>query len=126
VCPESIISLNERGEIIFWNGAAEKLFGYSRKEIFGKSLAMFTTRKDRERYTRIFNILKKLRTPKIATELQCIKRDGKEISEEKYTNQLKSLVYLFGIIVKAHLNRLQWRDMTRKQPIKFSHDHRFP
>lgn len=82
VCPESIISLNERGEIIFWNGAAEKLFGYSRKEIFGKSLAMFTTRKDRERYTRIFNILKKLRTPKIATELQCIKRDGKEISVE--------------------------------------------
>jgi two-component system, NtrC family, sensor kinase len=35
---DAIVSLNREGNVIFWNKAAEKIFGYSKKEILGKPL----------------------------------------------------------------------------------------
>ncbi|OYD15384.1 hypothetical protein CH333_05900 [candidate division WOR-3 bacterium JGI_Cruoil_03_44_89] len=81
-CSGSIISLDEWGKVIFWNRAAEDMFGYSRKEMLGKSPEMLIIEKDRERYTRMFKILKRLGAPKIAIEVQCVKKDGKEIPVE--------------------------------------------
>ncbi|PVX23263.1 MAG: hypothetical protein CW691_11105 [Candidatus Bathyarchaeum sp.] len=38
---DSIILLNESGEIIYWNPAAEKTFGYTKEEAVGKELHSF-------------------------------------------------------------------------------------
>ena len=35
---DAVIMVNERGEAVFWNPAAEKMFGFSREEILGKNL----------------------------------------------------------------------------------------
>lgn len=35
-CPDAVILLNGKGEVIFLNAAAETLFGYTRKELLGK------------------------------------------------------------------------------------------
>ncbi|MEI6206383.1 MAG: PAS domain S-box protein [Desulfuromonadales bacterium] len=37
---DAIIMLNEDGNVTFWNGAAEKMFGYTEEEIFGRDLHM--------------------------------------------------------------------------------------
>ena len=37
---DAIIMLNEDGNVTFWNGAAEKMFGYAEEEIFGRDLHM--------------------------------------------------------------------------------------
>lgn len=36
--PDSIIILNEKAEIIYWNGASENIFNYSKEEIIGQPL----------------------------------------------------------------------------------------
>ncbi|TAN42540.1 MAG: PAS domain S-box protein [Nitrospirae bacterium] len=38
---DAIIMMGNEGEILFWNDAAEKIFGYSRPEVLGKNLHMF-------------------------------------------------------------------------------------
>lgn len=38
---DAIIILDNQGNIVFWNIAAEKLFGYSKKEVLGKELHRF-------------------------------------------------------------------------------------
>jgi len=35
---EAIVMLNEKGRVVFWNPAAEKLFGYSAEEVMDKNL----------------------------------------------------------------------------------------
>ncbi len=35
---DAIIQMNHKGEIVFWNPAAEKIFGYSKGEVHGKNL----------------------------------------------------------------------------------------
>lgn len=37
---DSIVLANEKGEIIFWNHFAEKIFGYKENEVLGKSLTL--------------------------------------------------------------------------------------
>ena len=37
---DAIIMLNEDGNVTFWNGAAEKMFGYAEEEIIGRNLHM--------------------------------------------------------------------------------------
>ncbi len=37
---EAIITINSRGDIVFWNRAAEKIFGYPAQKILGKSLTL--------------------------------------------------------------------------------------
>lgn len=37
---DSIVLANEKGEIIFWNHCAEKIFGYKEAEVYGKPLTM--------------------------------------------------------------------------------------
>ena len=36
--PDAVISIDERGRILFWNRAAERMFGYSAKDMIQKDL----------------------------------------------------------------------------------------
>ena len=45
--PDAIISINSRGNIIYWNKSAERLFGFSKYEILGSSLTKIIPRRFR-------------------------------------------------------------------------------
>jgi len=41
---DAIISINENRQVIFWNSAAEKMFGYAQKEMIGKDVRHYIIR----------------------------------------------------------------------------------
>jgi PAS domain S-box-containing protein len=47
---DAIISINSKDKVILWNKAAEKLFGYSEKEIIGKSVTKVIPSEFREKH----------------------------------------------------------------------------
>ena len=49
MCDGVVIS-DAKGEIVFWNSAAERIFGYTASEALGKSLDIITPERFRERH----------------------------------------------------------------------------
>jgi hypothetical protein len=45
---DAIISIDGRGRVIFWNGGAEKIFGYSGKEILGENISLIVPERYRK------------------------------------------------------------------------------
>jgi PAS domain S-box-containing protein len=54
---DAILGLNHQGTIIFWNKGAERLFGYSSKEILGQPLTKLMPENHRERQTELLMAL---------------------------------------------------------------------
>jgi len=81
---EAIVTIDSNLRIVFWNKAAEKLFGYSSREILGKPVAKVVPRESRERH---YAMMKqwlssgKLRTEK-AIEAYGLKKDGTDFPQE--------------------------------------------
>ena len=50
ITQEAIIITDTTGKIIFWDGKAKKLFGYSKREIIGKSMDILLLKKHGEKY----------------------------------------------------------------------------
>ncbi|MFA6028033.1 MAG: PAS domain S-box protein [Patescibacteria group bacterium] len=51
VAKDGIFMIDEDAEITYWNEAAEKIFGYSKKEVMGKKLlSLIVAKKDNEKY----------------------------------------------------------------------------
>jgi PAS domain S-box-containing protein len=56
---DAIIMLNEDGNVTFWNGAAEKMFGYTEEEIVGRDMhKMLAPPAFREAYNQAFSYFK--------------------------------------------------------------------
>jgi len=49
---DAVISINSRGEVVFWNSAAERIFGYSSEEILGEDITAIMPREYREAHRR--------------------------------------------------------------------------
>ena len=52
--PDAVIVANSRGEMIYWNDAAERLFGYSPKEIINKKITVIIPERYRDAHTKSF------------------------------------------------------------------------
>ena len=50
VMGDGVVISNAKGDIVFWNAAAERIFGYSASEALGKSLDIITPERFRERH----------------------------------------------------------------------------
>ncbi|MBW8016656.1 MAG: PAS domain S-box protein [Planctomycetes bacterium] len=81
----SVISLNNRGQIVFWNPAAEKMFGYSSAEALSQLFSLILSQQHYEDYS---NDLEQIRltgqsgyTKKIV-EFVGLKKDGREFPME--------------------------------------------
>ncbi|MBA4251897.1 MAG: hypothetical protein C0425_03805 [Chlorobiaceae bacterium] len=82
---DAIISLNEKGEIIFWNRSAEKLFGYSRSEVYGKSILKITRAFEQKELSQI--VAKLRATPVYKSIFNFITKDKNErIGEFTFTS----------------------------------------
>jgi len=80
-----IITIDERGSILFVNQAAEKVLGYKPEELIGSNVAIITP--ERFRVAHIAGIRRYLQTGErriswSGTELPALRRDGREIQIE--------------------------------------------
>ena len=82
---DAIITINSEGIIIFWNGAAKSIFGFSEKEMIGNSLGEIVPRgfqqAHKENINRVVSTGKSKLIGKIV-ELEGTKKDGQKIPIE--------------------------------------------
>ncbi len=98
---DCIVMIDSRGDITFWNKAAEKMFGYTLEKAIGKNFHMvFTPKRFHEDYLRGFN--KFIKTGKghsvgKTIELAALKKDGTEFPAEFSVSALKLKNEWFGV-----------------------------
>lgn len=83
--PDAILTLDERGAIVFANQSTERIFGYPLSEIIGKPLAMLMPARFRELHSIGFDRYMKTgirQIPWSGVELPGLHRDGYEIPLE--------------------------------------------
>ncbi len=78
---DAIISANSLGEIIFWNSAAQRIFGYSASEITGRPIIVIMPERYREAHLKALNQVIKTGKPGLEgkiVEFSGLKKDGTE------------------------------------------------
>ncbi|WP_437654030.1 GAF domain-containing protein [Sorangium sp. So ce1182] len=79
--PEAILVTDVEGNIRYWMGEAESIFGYLSEEIVGKSMSLLHREDLREESTgRILQQIEDART--FVGEVPCVRRDGSEVPIE--------------------------------------------
>lgn len=117
---DAIISINEKGEIILWNRAAERILGYREDEILGKPLTIIIPEEYRKQHLISFNNFLKTRKPKIigkTVELMGLRKDGVKFPIELSLSYLKTNE---GYIFTAFIRDISHRKSLEKE-IKDKH-----
>jgi len=82
---DAIISIDSRGNIVFWNRAAENIFGYSSDEAIGKSVTFIMPERFRKDHRMGMNRMTSTRKSKIigkTVEVVGLNKDGSEFPIE--------------------------------------------
>jgi diguanylate cyclase (GGDEF)-like protein/PAS domain S-box-containing protein len=100
---DAIISVNSRGEIIFWNDAAESMFGYSADETIGKSLTFIMPERFRDAHRRGLKRAVTTGKSKIigkTVEMAGLRKDGREFPIELSVARWKTKegIFFTGIV----------------------------
>ena len=80
---EAVIISDRNENILFWNASAERIFGYSRDEVLGKTLSIITPERFRERHSKVyFHTMETGKTKYGNTLLRvpAVHKDGRSIS----------------------------------------------
>jgi PAS domain S-box-containing protein len=108
--PDAIAVTNPRGEIVFFNAAMEKLFGYGRNELLGRTIDSLIP----SRYRTVYGLhqqaalaVSHLRTLPPGTEIFGIRKDGTEFPAEISLGPLEAEE---GLLVCATI-----RDISRRK-----------
>jgi PAS domain S-box-containing protein len=101
---DAIVMMDEEGKLIFWNNAAERIFGFSEKEAIGQNIQILLAPSNkRDSILQRFNNMKG-DTPESETgetiELDAVHKSGKEFPAELSLSamMLQEKRYLVGII----------------------------
>jgi diguanylate cyclase (GGDEF)-like protein/PAS domain S-box-containing protein len=82
---DAIISADSKGDIMFWNASAQRIFGYTEDEIAGKSLSILMPERYREDHESGIERVKATGESKYfgrITEMQGLRKDGSEFPLE--------------------------------------------
>lgn len=82
---DAIISINQFDEVVFWNPAAERIFGYSQAEILGRPVSTLVPERFRQSHANGIQRYLKTRKPVLigrTAELQGVRKDGSEFPLE--------------------------------------------
>lgn len=91
---EAIVMIDDQAKVAFWNNAAEKMFGYSKDEIIGKSVRRLVTL-DEQAYETYRSALKFFRSAQKGNvagekmELKTRRRDGSQVDIELSISALR-------------------------------------
>jgi len=118
---DAIISINTQGKIIFWNSAAEKIFGYSKEEILCKEITLLMPKRFHQAHLNGMNrVISTGKSSLMGKNYQMVglRKDGREFPFELSISSWKSKDELFftGIV----------RDITERKlmedELRRSHD----
>lgn len=82
---DAIISTDEEGLIVFWNSAAQRIFGYSETEIMGKTLIALMPQRYREEHRKGFDRFRTTGEAHVlgkTVELHGVRKNGEEFPVE--------------------------------------------
>ncbi|MCI4626511.1 MAG: PAS domain S-box protein [Candidatus Magnetoovum sp. WYHC-5] len=101
---DAIILIDDEGNISFWNKSAQRIFGYTFNEIYGKNIhLLLAPKKSYENYKKGFSVSEEADSGVVSNntlELTAIRKDGVEIPIELSVSasKVKSKWYACGII----------------------------
>lgn len=100
---DAIIGADEKGSIVFWNKAAEKMFGYASREAIGKPLTILMPESYRERHSN--GIKRFLETGQSVIigkvyEVEALRKDGKVFPVQLSVSATKDNAWIFAGIVR--------------------------
>jgi PAS domain S-box-containing protein len=119
--PDAIITADSRGHIVFWNEAAEDMFGYTTDEVIGQSLTRIMPARYRQRHTE--GMARFLATTESAmigrqAELVGLRRDGGEFPLEFTLAAWKvGENTFFSAILRDITDRKQVEEAEREQRV---------
>lgn len=82
---DAIVSADSAGNIIFWNDAAETIFGYEKRDVIGKSLTLLMPEAFRQRHTDGMKRYQETNEKRVIgkiVEMPGLRKDGTEIPIE--------------------------------------------
>ncbi len=81
--PDAVVAMDREGRIVFLNGLAEELFGYTREEVVGRPVTMLWAARVRKRYQRNLQLYFETQHPlRFTAEAWGLRRDGTEFIGE--------------------------------------------
>lgn len=119
---EAIICADRQGCILFWNRAAERLFGYSEREVLGQPLLIIMPARFREAHQE--RLTRYERTGEAAVidrtiEVEGLRKDGKEFSIELSIGTWGTKEgQCYSAIVRDITDRKRWEAQLREQQIE--------
>lgn len=115
-----IITVNEAGEIIYWNRVAEELFGYTFEEINNKSVTTILSpkiKKDLEKMAEDFETAQKGHSP-ISTDVDGLTKFQKRLLLELSISSWEQGNELFFTIVARDVTRKREYEKERKEYLR--------
>jgi PAS domain S-box-containing protein len=111
---DAIVAVNSKGKIVYWNPAAERIFGYTQEEAIGKNVLNIVVPTRHQSFKQIFlNIIQNNHLIGQTIELTAFKKDGTKLPTELSVGlmKFKNKRCLLGIIRDiSERNRLQERE----------------
>jgi PAS domain S-box-containing protein len=121
---DAIISVNGRGEIVFWNPRAHAVFGYEEREAIGQSVMFLVPPRDQHAYAEEFANLLSGHSPWIGNmvELHGRRKDGSDVPLELSLSTWKTGhdVFYTGVI-RDITDRRQAAAMLRQRDDELRH-----
>ncbi|MGA9140820.1 MAG: PAS domain S-box protein [Methanocella sp.] len=121
---DAIVSINETSTIIFWNKAAERIFGYSKYEAIGKPVWLIMQAEFHSQFSRAmesYNASGKSLPRDAIMQYDGLKKDGStfpmEISLSGWKEKGRSF---FTAIIRDITERLRAEEVVRKSEDKFA------
>ena len=117
--PDSIVVVNQKDEIVLVNAQTEKVFGYSRRELFRQSADMLMSQHFRQQHpglrTQLFGD-PKARPRSAGLELCCLRKDGTEFPVEISLAPLETAEgRLVSCAIRDITDRKQIQEALRRQ-----------
>ncbi|NTU99460.1 PAS domain S-box protein, partial [Candidatus Falkowbacteria bacterium] len=116
-----IIIINNFGEVVYWNAAAESTFGYSREEAIGQDVhILIAPKRYHEQVKRGVEIFRECESGEVANkvqELQAVRKNGQEFPIELSLSSIKSSEgrWSVGVVRDITEQRKAKEDLVKKE-----------
>jgi len=105
-CPSGMIMTDTSGNIVLVNAEAERLFGYRREELYGKSIDILVpaaTRPDHAKLREEYILAPQARRMSVGRDLCGVRRDGTQIPIEIGLNPIQTSQGLMILRAITHI-----------------------